>query len=93
MNGLDRDMEMPQPPDEPKEQGELRSKELLAELDGLYKRFKGLQHTATWGGSFEREHGAAMEIKPVVNAMFDKLVALMELRSANESSSQTGASK
>lgn len=36
MNGLDRDMEMPQPPDEPKEQGELRSKELLGALFGKY---------------------------------------------------------
>lgn len=55
--------------------------DLLAELDALYKRFNSVRHTSVWGGSFEREYGAAMEIKPIVNKMFDTLIKLMEARS------------
>ena len=35
------------------------------------------------GGSFEREYGAAMELRPLVNKMFDTLIKLLEARSAN----------
>ncbi len=70
-------------PGNPKASAELRCMELLADLDEQYKRFCEVRHTSIWGGSFEREHGAAMQIKPIVNKMFDTLIKLMEARSAN----------
>lgn len=70
--------------DNPKASAELRCMELLAELDAQYKRFVAVRHTSVWGGSFEREHGAAMELRPLVNKMFDTLIKLMEARSAND---------
>lgn len=39
----------------------------LQELDALYQRYRQLEHVATWGGSYEREHGARTELKPIVN--------------------------
>jgi hypothetical protein len=53
----------------------------FVELDALYKRFKATRDTAVWGGSFEREHAAAMDMKPIVNKMFDGLIKLLEARS------------
>lgn len=58
--------------------------ELLGELDAQYKRLVAVRHTSVWGGTFEREHGAAMEIKPIVNGMFDTLTKLMEARAEHE---------
>lgn len=53
---------------------------LLTELDQLYTRFRQTEHVATWGGSFEREHGARMALKPIVNKMFDTLLIFLEER-------------
>lgn len=63
----------------------------LAELDTLYKRYKQVNDAAIWGGSFEREHSAAMEMRPLVNKMFETLLKLMESRSANAPGERPGA--
>jgi hypothetical protein len=55
MNGLDRDMEMPQPPDEPKEQGELCSKELLGDGTKLYHRTMAECASMDDGGELMRQ--------------------------------------
>lgn len=60
--------------------------ELLTELDALYKRYREVQHIAIWGGSYEREQGARMELKPIVNDLFDKLLKLLEQRKPSEPS-------
>jgi hypothetical protein len=83
----------PATPDNPKASAELRCMELLADLDAQYKRFCAVRHTSVWGWSFEREHGAAMEIKPIVNKMFDTLIKLMETRSANAEVSEAADKK
>jgi hypothetical protein len=69
---------------EPKIDPQVRCDDLLAELDALYVKFRATQHTAIWGGSWEREHAAQMDIKPVVNKMFDTLIKLMEIRSEHQ---------
>lgn len=65
---------MPQP------SGEVTEPAILVLLDALYKRYQEVEHVATWGGSFEREHGARLELKPIVNKMFDELLKLLEAR-------------
>jgi len=57
---------------------------LLVELDQLYERYRQLEQVATWGGSFEREQGARMELKPVVNQLFDTLLKLLAARSKEQ---------
>lgn len=62
----------------------VRCDDLLAELDRLYIKFRATQQTAVWGGSWEREHAAQMDLKPLVNAMFNTMIKLLEARSAND---------
>jgi hypothetical protein len=81
------------PQDEAQREAELRCTALLTDLDAQYKQFVAVRHTSVWGGSFEREHGAAMQIKPIVNKMFDTLIKLMEARSANDQAQRSGWSK
>lgn len=59
---------------------ELHQETGLTKLDELYKRYRQVEHVATWGGSFEREHGARGELKGIVNKMFDTLLKVMEDR-------------
>lgn len=58
--------------------------EKLKSLDALYLQYTSLQHQATWGGTYEREHYAAQELKPVVNALFDGLLKLLEERTPTD---------
>jgi hypothetical protein len=60
----------------------LVSTDWLAELDGLYKRFREVEKVAVWGGSYEREHSAQQQLKPIANKMFDALLKLLEERSS-----------
>lgn len=66
----------------------LRSTDWLAELDALYKRFREVERVAVWGGSWEREHHAQQELKPLANKMFEALLKLLEERSSANSPDQ-----
>ncbi len=51
----------------------------IKELADLYKKMQQLKHTTVWGGSFEREFGAATEAKSVGAKIVEKLEALLKI--------------
>lgn len=57
-----------------------KCEEALRPIDDLYVQFKQVESSAIWGGSFEREHGARMELKPLVNQLFDAMLKIMAER-------------
>lgn len=49
-------------------------------MDKLYREFASLESSAVWGGSFEKEHGARMALKPVANKLFDEMLKFLAKR-------------
>jgi predicted phage-related endonuclease len=61
-------------------QAQERDAELLSDLDELYQSRAGIQHRATWGGSYEIESAAAGELQQVSQHIFEKCLELLEIR-------------